>query len=216
MPDSRFLTGYRIIDLSQYIPGPFATRLLADHGAEVIKIEPPHGDPMRHFLKPEGDTPSPLYRHLNRGKKIVRLDLKTDAGKALFTRLLASADVLLESFRPGVMARLGFGRETLQEINPKLIHCALSGFGQTGPYRERGGHDLTYCAVSGALSASGTVERPVMTFPHWPITPVPCRRAMTSLPPCWPESAPAGAPGLISASANLPLLDLSHSPPGQS
>lgn len=166
MPANKLLSGYRVLDLSQYIPGPFATRMLADLGAEVIKIEPPAGDPMRSFMfSGSADEVSPIYRHLNRGKTVALLNLKEKQDKQHLTRLLRGADVLLESYRPGVLARLGFDRERLQAINPRLVHCALSGFGQTGPFRDRAGHDLTYCAVSGALSASGTVKQPVMTYP---------------------------------------------------
>ncbi len=165
MSTDAFLAGYRVLDLSQYIPGPYATRQLADLGADVIKVEPPHGDPMRFFMMPDASTESPLYTHLNRGKRIVKLNLKSDEGKAQLEKLLEQADVLMESFRPGVMAKLGFGREELNKINPRLVHCALSGFGQTGPYRDQAGHDLTYCAASGALTLTGIQERPVMSFP---------------------------------------------------
>ncbi|MGK0271996.1 MAG: alpha-methylacyl-CoA racemase [Cocleimonas sp.] len=174
-----FLSNYKILDLSQYIPGPFATRQLADLGADVIKVEPPAGDPMRHFMAfPISDAStanevssnsetdySPIYQHLNHGKRIVKIDLKQEPGKEILSKLIKNADVLLESFRPGVMARLGFDRDTLNKLNPKLIHCALSGFGQNGPYEQKAGHDLTYCALSGSLSNSGTSEKPVMSFP---------------------------------------------------
>ena len=170
MDTLKFLSGYKILDLSQYIPGPYATRQLADLGADVIKIEPPAGDPMRHFMCTEGNTKdnsdySAIYQHLNRGKRVVKIDLKQDSGKKTLSNLIKNADVLLESFRPGVMARLGFDRESLKKLNTQLIHCALSGFGQNGPYEQKAGHDLTYCAVSGALSNSGTNEKPIMSFP---------------------------------------------------
>ncbi len=165
MNTDAFLAGYRVLDLSQYIPGPFATRQLADLGADVIKVEPPHGDPMRFFMMPDTTEQSPLYLHLNRGKRIVRIDLKSSEGKEQFKKLLLKTDVLMESFRPGVMDKLGFGRAALKELNPRLVHCALSGFGQTGPYRDQAGHDLTYCAASGALTLTGTREKPVMAFP---------------------------------------------------
>lgn len=165
MNNSGLLEGYKVLDLSQYLPGPFATRMLADHGATVIKVEPPHGDPMRRFMYNGSEDTSSVYRHLNRGKRVVRLDLKLDPDKEILNRLITDADVLLESFRPGVMSRLGYNRTSLKALNPKLVHCALSGFGQTGPYRDHGGHDLTYCAASGMLSASGTSKRPVMSFP---------------------------------------------------
>ena len=165
LKSQRFLGDIRVIDLSQYVPGPYATRQLADLGADVIKIEPPDGDPMRNFMYSGDDAVSPVYRHLNRGKRVARIDLKSNSGNQTLLELLTDADVLLESYRPGVLARLGFGRDTLEHINPRLIHCALSGYGQTGPYKLRAGHDLNYCAATGQLSVSGTVERPVMSFP---------------------------------------------------
>jgi alpha-methylacyl-CoA racemase len=160
------LDGIRVLDLSQYVPGPFATMTLGDLGAEVIKVEPPFGDPMRTAFMQDEDGISPLYKQLNAGKRIVKLDLKTDEGKAAFTKLVEKADVLLESFRPGVMARLGFDGERLREINPTLIHCALSGFGQTGPYAQAAGHDMTYVALTSGLSQTGHAESgPVPIFP---------------------------------------------------
>ena len=163
----RFLEGVHVIDLSQYIPGPFATRQLSDLGADVIKVEPPTGDPMRHFMhhSEPGDQASPIYRHLNRGKRIANLDLKSDNGKQVLTRLIDGADILLESFRPGVLARLGFDRETLDEINPKLILCSLSGYGQNGPYRLRAGHDVNYCSLTSMQILNGTADSPVIGFP---------------------------------------------------
>jgi crotonobetainyl-CoA:carnitine CoA-transferase CaiB-like acyl-CoA transferase len=165
MTSRPLLAGVRVIDLSQYIPGPFATRQLADLGADVIKIEPPGGDPMQHFMATENDEPSPVYRHINRGKRICRVDLKQDDGQRILAGLLENADILLESFRPGVLARLGFDRDRLDAINPRLIHCALSGFGHTGPYAQRAGHDINYCALAGQSLVSGTAERPVIGFP---------------------------------------------------
>lgn len=159
------LAGLRVLDLSQYIPGPFAGRLLADFGAEVLKIEPPQGDPMRTFGVVDPDGISPFYKSLNRGKTVSLLDLKSEAGKQIFRGLIERADVVIESFRPGVFDRLGFSADALAELNPGLVHCALSGFGQTGPYRLRAGHDLTYMAVAGGASATGVRERPVMIYP---------------------------------------------------
>jgi crotonobetainyl-CoA:carnitine CoA-transferase CaiB-like acyl-CoA transferase len=160
-----FLEDVRVIDLSQYIPGPFATRQLADLGADVIKIEPPGGDPMRFFMHSSGDEASPVYKHINRGKRIYRLDLKSDAGRNSLGDLIAGADILLESFRPGVLARLGFDRARLDELNPALIHCALSGFGQNGPYSLRAGHDINYCALSSQSIACGGRDRPMIGYP---------------------------------------------------
>lgn len=159
------LDGVRVLDLSQYLPGPFATQLLADLGADVIKVEPPVGDPMRSFICCDADGISPFYKQVNAGKQLVTLDLKKKTDQQVLAELLGIADVLLESYRPGVLERLGFSRSRLQQINPKLVHCALSGFGQTGPCRERAGHDLTYLAMSGMLSLTGTTDTPVMPFP---------------------------------------------------
>ncbi len=163
---TEFLQGLRVLDLSQYLPGPFATRLLADMGAEVVKVEPPAGDPLRTLdtsAKPGGA--SPFYRMINAGKTVLMLDLKAEADNEAFARLVRRADVLLESFRPGVLDRLGFGPERLAELNPALVHCALSGFGQTGPYRLVAGHDLGYAAITGAIDATGTPEAPVIPYP---------------------------------------------------
>lgn len=162
---SAFLTGLRVLDLSQYIPGPYATRQLADMGADVVKIEPPQGDPMAAFGAPDADGISSYYKLLNAGKRVLRLDLKAPAGQDAFERLVAKADVMMESFRPGALGKLGFDRERLARLNPRLVHCALSGFGQTGPYRLKGGHDMTYAALAGALNAQGVAERPVVAMP---------------------------------------------------
>jgi alpha-methylacyl-CoA racemase len=155
-----FLRGLRVLDLSQYIPGPYAALLLADLGADVLKIEPPGGDPMK-TLGP-GDA---LWRALNGGKTILELDLKTVDGKSTLARLIAHADALIESYRPGTLDRLGFGQDELEKLNPKLVHVALSGYGQTGPWRLRSGHDINYMATSGGLWASGTAASPQIAHP---------------------------------------------------
>ncbi len=159
------LQGFRVLDLSQYLPGPYATRLLADLGADVVKVEPPAGDPMRTFIFQDDDDLSPLYKQVNAGKTVVRIDLKKEAGRVRFAALVSAADVLLESYRPGVLDRLGFGYTRLQVLNPRLVHCAISGFGQDGPASLRAGHDLTYMALSGMLHHTGTLETPVIPFP---------------------------------------------------
>ena len=159
------LQGYRVLDLSQYLPGPYATRLLADLGADVVKIEPPGGDPMRSFIFLDDDGLSPLYKQINAGKMVVQIDLKSASGRDQFETLVAAADVLLESYRPGVLERLGFSQTRLHDLNPRLVHCAISGFGQDGPACQRAGHDLTYMALSGMLYHTGTLETPVIPFP---------------------------------------------------
>jgi alpha-methylacyl-CoA racemase len=160
-----FLSGFRVLDLSQYIPGPYAALMLADLGAEVVKVEPPGGDPMRQLGPRDNDGISPLWRLMNGGKTVVEIDLKTGHGRAALADLLRRADALVESYRPGVMDRLGFTRARLEELNPRLVHAALSGYGQTGPWRLRTGHDLNYMALAGGLAQSGPAERPLMAAP---------------------------------------------------
>lgn len=159
------LAGMRVLDLTQYIPGPLSTLWLSDFGAEVVKVEPPSGDPMRTMGAPDPDGTTCFYKQLNRNKTVVRIDLKSAEGKAALTALLGRADILVEAYRPGVLDRLGFDAGTLNGINPALVHLSLSGYGQTGPLALAAGHDLTYTALSGGLWASGTRERPVMTYP---------------------------------------------------
>ncbi len=160
-----YLAGVRVLDLSQYIPGPYASLLLADLGAQVLKIEPPGGDPMRALGPRDVDGISPLWKAMNAGKTVLELDLKDAAGAALLAELLAKADVLVESYRPGTLDRLGFGRARLDALNPRLVHVALSGYGQTGPWRLRAGHDINYMATGGGLWASGTAEAPQIAHP---------------------------------------------------
>ena len=159
------LAGIRVLDLTQFIAGPLVTQWLADLGAEVVKVEAPAGDPMRTMGARDADGVTAFYKLANRNKTVVRLDLKDERGKRLFTELASAADVLVEGFRPGVMARLGFGAEALEKLNPRLINCSLSGYGQTGPYAGQAGHDLTYLALSGVLAATGTADRPVIPYP---------------------------------------------------
>jgi alpha-methylacyl-CoA racemase len=161
----QFLSGFRVLDLSQYIPGPYAALMLADLGAEVVKVEPPGGDPMRHFGPRDPDGLAPAWKLMNGGKTVVEIDLKTSAGRGALEALLARADALVESYRPGVMDRLGFTRARLNELNPRLVHAALSGYGQTGPWRLRTGHDLNYMALAGGLAQSGPADRPLMAAP---------------------------------------------------
>lgn len=161
-----FLNDIRILDLSQFLPGPFATQMLSDMGADVVKVEPPKGDPMRGLDPITNDRgSSPYHALVNAGKRIITLDLKSEGGIQGFTNLVKSADVLMESYRPGVMDRLGFGHDVLREINPRLVHCALSGFGQNGPMRLVGGHDINYVAASGQLGMSGASGKPHMSYP---------------------------------------------------
>jgi crotonobetainyl-CoA:carnitine CoA-transferase CaiB-like acyl-CoA transferase len=159
------LAGIRVLDLSQYLPGPFAAQMLADMGADVVKVEPPAGDPMRRLGGVDGDGLAPGYKLVNAGKTVIRLDLKTVEDRNAFERMVAAADVLIESYRPGTLDKLGLPRSNLASLNPGLIHAALSGWGQDGPYRLRAGHDLNYMALGGGLASSGVIGMPVMAHP---------------------------------------------------
>lgn len=148
------LDGIRVLDLSSFLPGPYLTLAMADHGAEVIKIEAPgEGDPGRHIGLVQGEH-TVFFRNLNRGKRSLCLDLKSEAGKAELLALCDTADVFVESFRPGVMQRLGFDEGTLRARNPRLVYCSISAFGQQGDYARRPAHDLALEAMSGVLSLS--------------------------------------------------------------
>jgi crotonobetainyl-CoA:carnitine CoA-transferase CaiB-like acyl-CoA transferase len=157
------LEGLRVVDLSWFLPGPYLTMALADHGAEVIKVEPPgEGDPGRRIGPPDGRT-SVFFRNMNRGKKSLLLDLKQEADKEALLRLCDTADVVVESFRPGVAARLGVGYEQVATRNPGVVYVSISAFGQDGPYRNRPAHDLALEAVSGVLSLTlGDNGRPAI------------------------------------------------------
>jgi crotonobetainyl-CoA:carnitine CoA-transferase CaiB-like acyl-CoA transferase len=147
------LDGVRVVDLTQFLPGPMLSLMLADQGAEVVKVEPPGGDPAR-AMGPFEDGQSFWFRNLNRGKRCERLDLKSDAGVARLWDLIDWADVFLEGFRPGVIARLGFGYEAVSARNPRIVYCSISAFGQAGPLAGHPAHDLGAWALSGALSVN--------------------------------------------------------------
>jgi crotonobetainyl-CoA:carnitine CoA-transferase CaiB-like acyl-CoA transferase len=149
------LQGLRIIDFSSALSGPFCTMLLADLGAEVIKVEPPEGDPIRNFGPKLDDDRSLFFALRHRNKKSFRLDLKDPRGLEVALRLIQTGDVLLENFRPGVIQRLGLGYEGLRDKYPRLIYCSISGFGQSGPYRDVGGYDVVVQAMSGSMSLVG-------------------------------------------------------------
>src|ERR1700720_2941941 len=149
------LAGIRVIDLTRVLAGPFATQNLGDLGAEILKIEPPGGgDETRHF-PPFIDGESHYFLGINRNKKSLVVDLQQEAGKEILRRLVARADILVENYRPGVMDRLGLGYAALAEINPRLIYCAISGFGLSGPLRDKPSFDIVTQALSGALSING-------------------------------------------------------------
>jgi len=163
---TRLFDGIRVLDLSRMLAGPYGSMLLADLGAEVIKIEEPGGgDPMRGMGPPflggdPGSRESAYFLSINRNKKSVALDLERPEGQAVFHDLCRVADVVWENFRPGVMARLGSGPETLRALNPRLVVCSISAFGQDGPYRDRPAFDLALQAMGGGMSITGEEGRP--------------------------------------------------------
>jgi crotonobetainyl-CoA:carnitine CoA-transferase CaiB-like acyl-CoA transferase len=154
------LEGIRVLDLSRLLPGGFCSLLLADFGADIVKVEDTGmGDYVRwappHYEGAHASAGSALFLALNRNKRSIRIDLKHERGREVLLRLVRDADVLLESFRPGVLDRLGVGYERLREENPRLVYCAISGYGQDGPYRDRSGHDMNYLGLVGLLGLSG-------------------------------------------------------------
>jgi CoA:oxalate CoA-transferase len=151
------LTGIKVLDLTRFVSGPFCTMLLADFGADVIKVESRDGDPSR-VTGIMGGGENPYFVNLNRNKRSITLDLKADEGKEIVRRLAKSSDVLVENFRPGVMDRLGLGYEELKKINPSLIYAAITGFGKTGPYKDRPAFDFIAQAMSGFMSLNGTED----------------------------------------------------------
>ncbi|MBA2663742.1 MAG: CoA transferase [Bradymonadaceae bacterium] len=149
------LEGIKVLDLSRLLPGPFCTLLLADMGADVLKIEDPSGGDYARYYPPFVDEMGVFFASINRNKRSLTLNLKDARGVEVLERLVLEADVVIESFRPGVMERLGVGHERLRALNPRLIFCAISGYGADGPLSLRAGHDLNFLARSGVLEQTG-------------------------------------------------------------
>ncbi|MCK6510634.1 CoA transferase [Myxococcota bacterium] len=152
------LAGLRVLDLTRLLPGPLCTLWLADLGAEIIKIEAPEGGDYARWYPPIRQQMSGIFAALNRNKRSLALDLKHSDATEVFLRLVAQADILVESFRPGVMERMGLGYDRLRQIHPRLIYCAITGYGQDGPLAHRAGHDLNYIARSGVLDLQRNAE----------------------------------------------------------
>jgi crotonobetainyl-CoA:carnitine CoA-transferase CaiB-like acyl-CoA transferase len=156
------LDGIRVVDVTRYIPGPYATMLLGDLGADVVKIEePPIGDPTRAVRPVAGDD-SAVHASLNRNKRSVLVDLRHEAGAGLVRTLASQADVFVEGFRPGTLARRGLGPDELLRANPRLVYCSVSGYGQDSPLSSRAGHDVNYLARGGLLEGAATPSRPAV------------------------------------------------------
>src|SRR5262249_5599183 len=153
MSDSA-LQGLRVLDVTQVMAGPYCAMMLADLGATVIKVEPPGGDSTRQMPGASGSD-SPSFNAVNRGKRSIVLNLKTAEARDVFTRLAQSSDIVIENYRPGVMTSLGLDYRALSAANPRLIYASISGYGQTGPHRGKGGFDLIAQGVSGIMSVTG-------------------------------------------------------------
>jgi len=156
---ARALEGLRVLDVTQFMAGPYCSTILADLGADVIKIEPPSGDATRQMVGASGSE-SPSFNAVNRGKRSLVVNLKIPDGRELVKRLARSSDILIENYRPGVMQAFGLEYDALAAINPALIYASISGYGQTGPYRTKGGFDLIAQGVSGIMSVTGEPGRP--------------------------------------------------------
>ncbi|MES2141159.1 MAG: CaiB/BaiF CoA-transferase family protein [Bacteroidota bacterium] len=145
------LTGVKILDLTRLLPGPMCTLHLADMGADVLKIEELSIGDYSRLMPPMQNKNSVFFHAVNRNKRSIAIDLTKEEGRLLFLKLSETADIIVESFRPGVVNKLGIDYETLKKNNPKLIYCSITGYGQTGPYRDKAGHDINYCAYTGVL-----------------------------------------------------------------
>jgi crotonobetainyl-CoA:carnitine CoA-transferase CaiB-like acyl-CoA transferase len=160
MNSPRALDGIRVIDMTQVMAGPFCCMLLGDMGADVVKIEPPGGETTRQMELSLAPGVSAPFLAVNRNKRGITLDLKRPRAVSILKRLVETADVLVENYRPGVARRLGIDYDTLRQVNPRLVYCSISGFGQTGPYADRGGYDLIAQGMSGIMSATGSPDGP--------------------------------------------------------
>ncbi|MBA4419149.1 MAG: CoA transferase [Syntrophus sp. (in: bacteria)] len=156
------LEGYKILDLTQRLPGPLCTLILADMGMDVIKIEEPKRGDFTRSMPPFYNNQGALFVFLNRNKRSIALDLKSMAGREIFLKMAATADVVLEGSKPGFMQTLKVDYEEVKKVNPGVVYCSLSGYGQDGPYRDRAGHDLNYNAIAGILAMTGNEAGPAL------------------------------------------------------
>ena len=159
------LAKLKVLDLTTHLSGPYCSMILADHGADVIKVENPNGgDPLRHS-PPFQEGESAPFMLWNRNKRSVALDLKSEDDLRILQQMARKADVMIENFRPGTARRLGIDYKAITQINPNIIYCSISGFGQTGPYADRGGFDLIANAMSGLMSINGPADGPPFRIP---------------------------------------------------
>lgn len=163
------LDSVSVLDLTRLLPGGYATQLLCDLGADVIKVEQPGRGDYARDMEPKVDGVGVVFAAVNQGKRSLTLDLKDDRGRSIFYELVEEADVVIEGFRPGVVERLGVDHQSLREHNPDIIYCSISGYGQTGPYRDRPGHDLNYIGLAGLLDMTRTHPDEPPTIPGFPV-----------------------------------------------
>ncbi|WP_018922783.1 CaiB/BaiF CoA transferase family protein [Salsuginibacillus kocurii] len=162
------LKGVKVLDFTALLPGPMASKFLADWGADVLRIESPHRTDLLHEVPPKVDGSSVFYQEMNRSKTVAKLDFTDDDHLHVLKRWVEDADVIIEQFRPGVMAKYGLDYEYMKKVNPAIIYCSLTGYGQTGPDRRKAGHDINYYARSGLASYSGTkTDGPLLAGTPW-------------------------------------------------
>ncbi len=159
---SKPLSGVRVLDLTRLLPGPMATLHLADMGADVVKIEDTESGDYARAMGPARGRSSVFFQLINRNKRAIRLDLKQQQGREVLLRLAKGAEILVEGFRPGAMVKLGVGYDALAAVNPRLVYCSITGYGQDGPYADRAGHDINYIGYAGVGDQIGTREAPVV------------------------------------------------------
>ena len=161
------LANLKILDFTTLIPGPFATMMMGDMGADILKVESPTRVDLVRAMGPFNNSVSTCHSFVNRNKKSISLDLKKEKSVEIVKRLIMEYDIVIEQFRPGVMKRLGLDYETLKEINEKIIYCSITGYGQSGPYQNRAGHDNNYLSISGTNGYSGKANEvsPIMGLP---------------------------------------------------
>src|ERR1700720_3952997 len=163
------MSGLRVIDLTRVLGGPYCTQILADHGADVIKVEPPAGDEVRDWGPPFHDDDAAYFVGINRNKRSIGLDLASEGGRAVLMKLLESADVLIENFKPGTLDKWGIGSDVLRAKFPKLVHCRISGFGADGPRGGNPGYDAIIQAMTGMIAATGSPPMVPMRVREGPV-----------------------------------------------
>lgn len=168
---NKLLEGIKVLDLSRLLPGPLCTLYLADMGVDVLKIEDTDKGDYSRFIPPLQKINSSLFLAINRNKSSITLDLTKEEGKKIFLKLAKSSDVIVESFRPGVVKKLGINYEIIKKENPKIIYCSISGYGQTGPYSKKAGHDLNFCSYSGIIKKSSQ-KREKPSIPRFQIADI--------------------------------------------